>query len=198
MLPCVVCFTNPLLRGIIPNMKPLHADHWLYKRTIRLFGRERLEQWKDQIAKYWEKQLEKIDEDQLLRALTRLYGRREGKKLLRLSRSEQTRRIVAQEEAYLIGRFAHKLASIAQDQSDRFSTNGLTLEEHDYSTATVIHEGQRYTVDVEGLIVITGTVTASHADGSESVVNVFSRWITHPFWQYAHLTAHCPPPKSKT
>lgn len=172
-----------------------NVQPWLYKRAIRLFGKERLEEWKDQIAEYWERQLEQIDEKQLLKALSRMYGRKQGKQLLRTSRSEKTRNILRGEEHYLVGRFAKKLANITQGPEDRFTTRGLKLEEHPYSTATVLHEGHEYTVDVDGLICITGTVTAYHPDGSQTQANIFSRWITHPFWQYTHLAAHCPASK---
>lgn len=174
------------------ELRNIKVEPWLYKRAIRLFGKERLEAWKDQIAAHWEQQLEKIDERQLLRALSRMYGRKQGKQLLRTSRSEKTQAILKGEEHYLIGRFARKLANITQGPQDRFATIGLKLEEHPYSTATVLHEGHEYTVDVDGLVCITGTVVAHHTDGSQTQARIFSRWITHPFWQYAHQTAHCP------
>jgi len=68
----------------------------------------------------------------------------------------------------------------------------LKLEEHPYSEAAVLHEGTTYHHKLDGIICITGVITAHHSDGSQNVVTVFSRWISHPFWQYAHQTSEHP------
>ncbi len=54
---------------------------WLNEKVVRRFGKERLEQWKDRIAVYWEETIDGIDQEQLFRALARLYGKKEGRKL---------------------------------------------------------------------------------------------------------------------
>jgi hypothetical protein len=167
-------------------------NHWLYKRAIRIVGRKRLDEWKDRLAAYWELNIEKVDEKQLLIALSRLYGKKEGKKILRMSRSEHTKRLVEGEEARLMWSFLIKLGKVVRDPDDFISTSGLNLEEHDYSKAIILHEGKEYNVDVDGMVAITGKIHVDHVDGSQSDMTIFSRWLSHPFWQYTFSSQHCP------
>ena len=119
-------------------------SQWLQERVLRLFGKERLEQWKDEIASYWERTIDGIDQAQLLRALARLYGKKEGKKLLRASRSDKVKAIVDGEGQSLINRLVAKVEGIVRGPDDRLETSGLKLEEHPYSEADVLHEGTTY------------------------------------------------------
>jgi hypothetical protein len=124
-----------------------------------------------------------------LRALTRLHGKKEGKKLLRASRSDKVKAVVDAEGRWLVNRLVRKVEVIVRGPEDRLEAAGLRLEEHPYSKAEVFHEGTTTRYRVDGIICITGTVTAHRPDGSKTAVTVFPRWISHPFWQYGHRTS---------
>jgi len=161
-------------------------DKWIFDRVHRLIGKARLEEWKDQIAAYWEDTIDGIDLGQLLQALVDLYGKKEARKLLRASRSDKVTAIVDGEARRVVNRLVAKVENVVRGPDDRLETTGLKLEEHPYSEATVIHEGNTYQCKVAGLICITGNIIAHHPDGSQTTLNVFSKWISHPFWQYGH------------
>ena len=173
---------------VVTNWHRKLKNVWVYDRVVRLFGKERLEQWKDQIAEYWERTIDGINQKQLLRALVQLYGMKEGKKLLRGSRSDQVKAIINGEARRLVDSLVAKVDRIVEGQGDVLKASELTLEEHPYSEAVTIHEGVTTRHDVDGIICITGRITAHHEDGSTSAITVFSRWISHPFWQYSGRT----------
>jgi hypothetical protein len=179
--------------GDLPPVKLRRPKRpWLQDCVLWLIGKERLERWKDQIAEYWERAIDGIDQGKLLRVLTRLYGKKEGKNLLRASRSDKVKAIVDAEAGWLVNRLVGKVEKIVRGPEDRLEATDLRLKEHPYSEAEVIHEGTTTRYDVDGIICITGTVTAHHPGGSKSAVTVFPRWISHPFWQYAHRTSELP------
>jgi hypothetical protein len=159
---------------------------WLNEKVVRLFGKERLEQWKDRIAVYWEETIDGIDQEQLFHALARLYGKKEGRKLLRASRSDQVKAIVDGEGRWLVSQFVKKIEGVVRGPEDRLETAGLRLEEHPYSEADIVHEGTTTHYKVDGIICITGGVSVYHPDGTTHEVTVFSKWVSHPFWQYSH------------
>ena len=176
--------TKCLTLKLAPLKRP-----WLPERVLRLIGKERLAEWEDQIADFWEREIDGIDQAQLLRALALLYGQAEAKELLRASRSDKVKAVVDGERRRLVHRLVEKVESGVRGPGDRLVAEGLKLEDRPYSEAEVLHEGTTYYHEVDGLICITGVITAHHPDGSASVVTVFPRWISHPFWQYGHRTS---------
>ena len=117
--------------------------------------------------------------------MTNLFGKEEGEKLLRLGRSKQVKRMAKAEVRRLVRRFEEKVAEIVQGPEDRLEATSLKLEEHPYSEAVTLHEGNETFHKVDGLICFTGRVTAYHKAGTETTVSIFARWISHPFWQYS-------------
>jgi hypothetical protein len=165
-------------------------DHpWLHERVVRLVGRKQLEKVEEQAAAYWEQAIDGIDQAQLTKALVRLFGKKEGKRLLRLGRSEKVKRMAGAEADALVRRLREKIAVVVAGPGDRLESSGLRLEEHPYSEAKTLHEGVEYYHKVDGLLCFTGVVTVHHEDGGTSVVNVFSRWVSHPFWQYSYVAS---------
>lgn len=158
---------------------------WLHDRVMELIGRERLEEAEDQAAAFWEQAIDGIDQGQLKKALVRLFGKKDGEKLLREGRSEKVKRLARAEAYNLIARLEQKIGEVVEGPEDRLETAGLTLELHPYSEAKTLHEGVETFHRVDGLICFTGTITVHHEDGSRDVLSVFSRWVSHPFWQYS-------------
>ncbi len=156
----------------------------LRPRVLRLIGKARLEAWRDRLAAYWSRTVDHIDEEQLLLALTNLFGKKEGRRLLRTTRSEQVQALTKGDEDRLVSRLVDKVRQIVKGPGDRLEAADLILEEHDYSEADVTHEGRTYHHDVEGIMCITGVITARHPDSTTTTITLFAKWISHPFWQY--------------
>lgn len=162
---------------------------WLHERVLGLIGRKRLEKIEDQAAAYWEQAIDGINQAQLKKAMVRLFGKKDGERLLRESRSEKVKQLAKAEARSLVSRLEEKIAEVVEGPDDRLETSGLTLEEHPYSEAKTLHEGVETFHKVDGLICLSGAITVHHGDGSHSVVKVFSRWVTHPFWQYSFVAS---------
>ena len=160
-------------------------EDWLHERVVRLVGPALLEEAEDRAAAFWEEAIDGIDQVQLKKALVRLFGKEEGENLLRAGRSERVKRMGKAEAIRLVNRLQEKIAEVIVGPGDRLETSGLKLEEHPYSEAETLHEGVEYSHKVDGLICLSGVVTVHHEDGGTSVVTVFSRWVSHPFWQYS-------------
>jgi hypothetical protein len=159
----------------------------LEKRLVReAIGSDRWDDWRDEIAAYWEQEIEGINETQLKEALVRMYGERDGKQLLCASRSEQVQRLADAESLHVLRSFALKVRRHVKGPGDRFEGWDLKLEQHAYSEAEVIHEGRTTRCLVDGLVCISGEVVVRHPDGKAERLAVFSRWISHPFWQYGY------------
>lgn len=166
--------------------KRYHTHHeWLHGRVVGLIGRQLLVKAEDRAAAFWEMAIDGIDEARLKKALTNLFGKAEGEKLLRLGRSKQVKQMAKAEVRRLVRRFEEKVAEIVQGPEDRLEATCLELEEHPYSEAVTLHEGNETFHKVDGLICFTGRVTAYHKAGTETTVSIFARWISHPFWQYS-------------
>lgn len=165
------------------NLKRLQ---WVHKQANKLCN-PYLPDWRERVTAYWEQQIDGIDSKQLLRALTALYGKEEAAELADKTRSDKVKTLVDGTMKSVVGRFAQKVNQIVHGPDDLLKTTGLTLEEHPYSEATVLHEGRTHEYTVDGLVCITGTVSVLHADSGESDLTIFSKWVSHPFWQYSSL-----------
>ena len=78
--------------------KRYHTHHeWLHGRVVGLIGRQLLQKAEDRAAAFWEMAIDGIDEARLKKALTNLFGKEEGEKLLRLGRSKQVKQMAKAE-----------------------------------------------------------------------------------------------------
>ena len=158
-------------------------DSKTYKKlqatVVKMIGAAKWAGWCSDISFWWEEEYEAITPEEIQEALVRIYGKKTAKVFNKLSPKAQLEKLIEGECTWVLREFVYKLYQYIRGAT-KLSSN-LELEIHDYSIATVEHEGTVESYKIPGLVCITGSVTV---DGNLGV-NVFSKWVSHPFWQYA-------------
>jgi hypothetical protein len=161
---------------------------WVQEQAERLCD-PYLSDWRERVEAYWEREIDGIDSKELLKALTACgFGKEEAKALATKGRPDKVETLANGTLQSMVRRFAEKIDKIVCRPDDCLRATGLTLEEHPPSEATVLHEGATDEHTIAGLVCITGTVWVHPADGGDSRhVKIFSKFVTHPFWQYSSM-----------
>jgi hypothetical protein len=152
-----------------------------------MFTTEQLEDWKDQIAEWWGKEHLRYDHKQVVELFRKWFGAtKEDAIEMEFNSRENSEKFIEGVLDRLVDKFEAKLRKgkrVARlDVSMSFKYGAFA------TTEFPVGSGQVYRHLVPGHAGIVGKVT--YRDGS--IQTVFQRFISHPFWQYSHLTGQPP------
>lgn len=152
------------------------------------FSTEQLEHWKDEIAEWWGVEKVRYDHKKTVALFQQWFG--VGKKeavRMEFNSRDKPEQFIEDFLDHVIAVFKsklHKKRALARIDIDLSFQTG--------AHATVLFQGQEYKHDVPGHAGLVGKV--HYQDGT--VQSVFQRFISHPFWQYSHISSGTPNEKA--
>jgi hypothetical protein len=145
------------------------------------FGIEELEQWKDEIAKWWNAERLRYSHKEMVDLFQKWFGITQKEAIrLEFKSRDNDEKWIEQLLEQIIDVFHEKL-----HVDSPIASRSLKMSFQNGAEATVLFQGQQFKHSVPGHVGIVGRV--SYQDGRNQ--SIFQRFITHPFWQYSHRTS---------
>ena len=147
------------------------------------FSTEQLEQWKDEVAEWWGAEKVRYDHKKTVSLFQQWFGvgKKEAVKMEFNSR-EEPQKFIEHFLEQIIADFKEKLHEKPLARID------IELSFQTGAQATVLFQGHEFKHDVPGHAALVGKV--HYQDGT--MQSVFQRFISHPFWQYSHISSGTP------
>jgi hypothetical protein len=151
----------------------------------KLISTEQLEQWKDELAAWWDVETLRYDHKKMVVMFRNCFGVSKKEAIqMEFNSREEPEKFIEQFLNLIVVNFRskfHKKKRVARLDVEMSFQHGA-FAEIEFPAGT----GQIHKHDVDGHVGIVGTVF--YKDGTTQTV--FQRFVSHPFWQYSHRSSN--------